>query len=74
MYAEGVAAPLLGLGYTATYQTRDRGLLELLGPQGLATEIYARSRAGATRSLGFVGPHLLVRLLAVGISLLFLAV
>ena len=63
MYAERVAAPLLHLSYASTYQTRDRGLLEFVGPQGVATEL-SRASAGGQLPLGFLFRRLVLTLVA----------
>lgn len=55
-----------------TYQNRDRGLLECFGPQGIATEIYVRSRDLTALPLGFVFRGLY--LLLAGLALILLVV
>jgi len=62
VYNEWVAAPLLYSAYAHTYQTRDRGLLEMFGPQGFVTEIYKLSSSSNSVSLGFAFRHLFVLL------------
>ena len=64
VYAEWVAAPLLRTAYAGTYQTRDRGLLELLGPRGVATTLLSGSNVLTGLSLGFLFRTLLLLLLA----------
>ncbi len=72
MYNEWVAAPLLRIAYVHTYQNRDRGFLECFGPQGIATEIYVRSRDLTVLPLGFVFRGLY--LLLAGLVLILLVV
>ena len=69
VYAEWVAAPILRTAYAGTYQTRDRGLLELLGPRGVATAILTGSNAVTNFSLGFIFRTLLLLLLAISLLL-----
>jgi NADH-ubiquinone oxidoreductase chain 5 len=69
VYAEWVAAPILRTAYAGTYQTRDRGLLELLGPRGVATAILSGSNTVTNFSLGFVFRTLLLLLLAIALLL-----
>jgi len=69
VYAEWVAAPILRTAYAGTYQARDRGLLELLGPRGVATAIREGSGVVTSFSLGFLFRTLLL-LLGVMASLL----
>ncbi len=71
VYNDWVAAPLLSVAYTHTYQNRDRGLLEFFGPQGLATEIYSRSRSRSSLPLGFLFRRLFLRFFALTIILAF---
>ncbi len=71
VYAEWVAAPILRTAYAGTYQARDRGLLELLGPRGVATAIREGSGVVTSFSLGFLFRTLLL-LLGVMASLLVL--
>ena len=54
VYNEWVAVPLLRFAYRHTYQNRDRGLLEFFGPQGIASELYARSNQITQLSFGFI--------------------
>ena len=62
VYAEWVAAPILRTAYAGTYQARDRGLLELLGPRGVATAIREGSGVITNFSLGFLFRTLLLLL------------
>ena len=69
VYAEWVAAPILRTAYAGTYQTRDRGLLELLGPRGVATALLSASDSLTSLSLGFLFRTLLLLLLALTVLL-----
>ncbi len=55
-----------------TYQNRDRGLLECFGPQGLATELYRRSRDFTTLPRGFVFRRLVILLGSLTLALTFI--
>ena len=70
VYAEWVAAPILRTAYAGTYQTRDRGLLELLGPRGVATALLSASDSLTSLSLGFLFRTLLLLLLALTVLLI----
>ena len=54
VYNEWIAAPILYTAYKYTYQTIDRGLLELFGPQGFVTQIYVGSIIINSISLGYI--------------------
>jgi NADH-ubiquinone oxidoreductase chain 5 len=73
VYAEWVAAPLLRSAYRQRYQNRDRGLLEFLGPQGFASELYRRSRQASALPLGFLFRTLALRRGAISTRLLVVA-
>jgi NADH-ubiquinone oxidoreductase chain 5 len=62
VYAEQVVAPALRFAYTHAYQNMDRGLLEWIGPQGLASEIYGRSRGFVSRPFDLLSRPLAVLL------------
>ncbi len=55
-----------------TYQNRDRGFLEYFGPQGLATELYRRSRDLTSLPLGFVFRRLFILLGSLSLLLVFI--
>jgi len=71
VYNEWIASPLLRVAYVHTYQNRDRGLLEYFGPQGLATELFRRSRDLTSLPLGFVFRRLFVLLSSLAFLLAF---
>ena len=74
VYNEWISAPVLRLSYVHTYQNRDRGLLEFFGPQGIATEIYGRSRSFAIPSLGFVFRRFFILLSSLTLLILLFSV
>jgi len=53
IYNEIISQNLLYIGYKHTYQNMDRGIVELLGPNGIATSIYAKSLAISRIETGF---------------------
>lgn len=73
IYSEWVSQPILRMGYSHTYQSIDRGLLEFLGPQGLSTQIYFLSYNLAGFSLGFVYRILFLFLSALRLALLVIS-
>jgi len=69
VYNEFIAQTARHHGYHSTYKAIDRGLIELLGPEGISTAIYARSLDTArvhtgsvvmATTLGLVGAAVLV--------------
>jgi NADH-ubiquinone oxidoreductase chain 5 len=70
VYNEWVAAPLLWGAYTHTYQTVDRGILEIFGPYGFATAIYKLSFNVNLVSLGFIFRNLFILLGSLGFILI----
>ena len=54
VYNEVLTQNLLTFGYKHTYQNMDRGIIELLGPNGVATTIYARSLSITRIETGFL--------------------
>ncbi len=69
VYSTFVAAPTLRAAYHHTYQGRDRGLLEFLGPHGFSTEVYGRSRLFTSITLGLLGRPLLLLLIGLVVAL-----
>jgi hypothetical protein len=59
-----VAAPILYVAYKYTYQTMDRGLLELFGPYGFVSQMYQGSSMLNTISLGYIFRRMFVFLIA----------
>jgi NADH-ubiquinone oxidoreductase chain 5 len=53
VYNEWISQSLLNVAYKQTYQNMDRGLIEFLGPQGIATQIYLYANKLTQLSLGF---------------------
>ena len=64
VYNEWVAAPILYVAYKYTYQTMDRGLLELFGPYGFVSQMYQGSSMLNTISLGYIFRRMFVFLIA----------
>jgi NADH-ubiquinone oxidoreductase chain 5 len=58
VYNEWIAQNLATVAYKQTYQNMDRGLLEFLGPQGIATQIYLYTTRITQISLGFTYHYL----------------
>jgi NADH-ubiquinone oxidoreductase chain 5 len=54
VYNELLTQTTLSIGYKHMYQNMDRGVIELLGPNGIATSIYARSSALRRVETGFI--------------------
>ncbi len=71
VYNEWISQSLLNTAYKQTYQNMDRGLLEFLGPQGIATEIYLYTNRITQISLGFTFHFLFLLLLSLILFLLF---
>ena len=71
VYNEWIAAPLLWGAYAHTYQTVDRGILEMFGPYGFATAIYKLSFNLNLISLGFIFRNLFILLGSLGFILIF---
>jgi len=69
VYAERIAAPTLHIAYHHAYQNVDRGLLEFFGPQGIASEIYRRSRGLTALPIGLLTRPLTIILIGVSIIL-----
>jgi len=72
VYAERVAAPALYIAYHNAYQNMDRGLLEFFGPQGLASEIYRRSRGLSGLPIGLLTRPLSIFLIGLAFILAIL--
>jgi NADH-ubiquinone oxidoreductase chain 5 len=62
VYNEWITQSLLNVAYKQTYQNMDRGLLEFLGPQGIATQVYLYSNKLTQLSLGFTYHYLFLLL------------
>ena len=60
VYNEYIVQTVLQVSYKHTYQNMDRGLLEFLGPNGIATQLYHFSTNSATTSLGFIFRYLFI--------------
>lgn len=71
VYNEWINQSLLNVAYTQTYQNMDRGLLEFLGPQGFALQIYLYTNKITQISLGFTYHLLLLLLFSLIIFLIF---
>jgi hypothetical protein len=71
VYNEWINQSLLNVAYTQTYQNMDRGLLEFLGPQGFASQIYLYTNKITQISLGFTYHLLLLLLFSLIIFLIF---
>lgn len=71
VYNEWINQSLLHVAYTQTYQNMDRGILEFLGPQGFASQIYLYTNKMTQISLGFTYHLLLLLLLSLIIFLVF---
>ena len=71
VYNEFIAQPVLQISYKHTYQNMDRGLLEFLGPNGIATQLYFFSINISALSLGFIFRYLFTMFVAL-LTLLFL--
>ena len=71
VYNEWISQGFLKLAYKETYQNMDRGLLEFLGPQGIATQIYVYTTKISELNLGFVYYYLFIFLSALSLFLLF---
>jgi NADH-ubiquinone oxidoreductase chain 5 len=54
VYNELLNQTTLSIGYKHMYQNMDRGIIELLGPNGIATAIYARSLSLKYIETGFI--------------------
>jgi NADH-ubiquinone oxidoreductase chain 5 len=54
VYNEYISQPILRISYGQTYQGMDRGLLEFLGPQGIASFLNKWSSIFMGASLGFI--------------------
>lgn len=64
---------MLRIAYAYTYQGMDRGLLEFIGPQGIATEIYSRSRDLTSLSIGFVFRRFFILMGTLTLALAFIS-
>ena len=58
VYNEFIAQPVLQISYKHTYQNIDRGLLEFLGPNGIATQLYFFNVNSSQLTLGFIFRYL----------------
>lgn len=72
VYNEWVSQSLLNVAYTQTYQGMDRGLLEFLGPQGIATQLYRWSRQLASVEFAMIFHYHFTMFIGLSILLLFL--
>ena len=54
IYNELIGQNLLYIGYKHTYQNMDRGFIELLGPNGIATNLYKKSFLITKLNISFV--------------------
>lgn len=70
VYNEWISQNLLNVAYKQTYQNMDRGLLEFLGPQGIATQIYLYTNRISEVSLGFTYHYLFLLLGGLAVFLL----
>lgn len=65
IYNEVISQNLLYAGYKHTYQNMDRGIVELFGPNGLATNIYVKSFAVTRINTGFAFHYVFSMLLGI---------
>ncbi len=71
VYNEWISQSLLNVAYKQTYQNMDRGLIEFLGPQGIATQIYLYVNKLTQLSLGFTFHFLFLIIASLMIFVLF---
>jgi NADH-ubiquinone oxidoreductase chain 5 len=69
VYNDFIAQPVLQISYKHTYQNMDRGLLEFLGPNGIAILLYMSSINISVLSLGFIFRYLFTMFVALFILL-----
>jgi len=69
VYNEWISQNILNISYRDTYQNIDRGILEFLGPQGLATQISQYTNKLTVQPLGFTYHQLFVLLGALSLVL-----
>ena len=72
VYNDWISQSLLNSAYTHTYQGMDRGLLEFLGPQGLATQLYRWSRKLGAVEFSMIFDYLFMMFLGLLFLLLLL--
>jgi NADH-ubiquinone oxidoreductase chain 5 len=72
VYNEWVSQSVINIAYTQTYQGMDRGLLEFLGPQGIATQFYSSAAQLATIEFAMVFHYYFSMLLGLSFLLGFL--
>ena len=72
VYNELIVQNLATFAYKHTYQNMDRGIIELFGPNGISTNIYAKSSKISRIQVGFLFHYIFVLLFFIGIYLLFI--
>lgn len=65
VYNDIISQNMLNIGYKHTYQNMDRGIIELLGPNGISTQLYKRGALLMRINTGFVYHYLFSTLIAV---------
>ena len=63
IYNEWIVKPTMSVGYHATYKTLDRGIIEILGPYGLATTISRIAKEFSLFQTGYIYHYAFVMLL-----------
>jgi hypothetical protein len=62
----------MNFGYSVSFKLLDRGLIELLGPNGISTNIYSKSSKINRIQTGFLFHYILTSLLFLFIGLIFI--
>jgi NADH-ubiquinone oxidoreductase chain 5 len=72
VYNEIITQNLATFAYKHSYQNLDRGIIELLGPNGISTNIYSKSSKINRIQTGFLFHYILTSLLFLFIGLIFI--
>lgn len=65
VYNDFICQNILYIGYKHTYQNMDRGIIELLGPNGISLSLYNKSYTLHKTNTGFIFHYIFLILLAI---------
>ena len=71
VYNDFICQNILYIGYKHTYQNMDRGIIELLGPNGISLNLYNKSYTLHKTETGFIFHYIFIILLGIVIILSF---
>jgi NADH-ubiquinone oxidoreductase chain 5 len=71
VYNDFICQNILYVGYKHTYQNMDRGIIELLGPNGISLNLYNKSYTLHKTNTGFIFHYIFIILLGIVLLLSF---